>query len=187
MRVVVMWLALPLLVACDSDPGPGGGGGSDPAGGSSPECDRYLVCVSAVDPAGVEAAESSYGETGSCWQDEGDEACSQHCSDGLASLAAANPGTPECPDRVTIIAGLSGNSAAGQTTYDSVCGTSNCHGPNGDDGASNAGDLPQTIPVHPKEEVIAIVVDGTGEMASLAYLSDQQIADVVTYVKGRWP
>ncbi len=88
--------------------------------------------------------------------------------------------------RVDAIAALDGNVTGGQTVYSQTCGLTSCHGPNGNDGAANAGDLPTLVPTKTKEEIIDIVINGTGDMVPQSQLSDQQVADAVAYVQDQW-
>jgi len=85
--------------------------------------------------------------------------------------------------RVDTIAGMvaSADATSGASTYNSLCGSSSCHGPNGNDGAANAGDLPTSIPMHDDTYVIDIIINGKGNMPAQSQLSDQEVADVVAY------
>lgn len=70
----------------------------------------------------------------------------------------------------------------GENVYLSLCGTSACHGPNGDDGASNAGDLPSAVPSLSDEEIAIVVVEGQGSMPPQSQLDEQTVADVIAYL-----
>jgi hypothetical protein len=83
---------------------------------------------------------------------------------------------------VTTITSLTGNSMLGASTFDSLCGTSPCHGPGGDGGASNAGRLTQLVPTLSTAQIAATVKCGKGAMPPQS-LSEQEIADVVAYVE----
>lgn len=87
-------------------------------------------------------------------------------------------------DRVSMIAGMvaSADAANGATIYSGLCGSSSCHGPNGDDGASNAGDLPAQVPSLTNEDIISVIINGEGAMPAQS-LDDQEVADVVAYCR----
>jgi mono/diheme cytochrome c family protein len=70
----------------------------------------------------------------------------------------------------------------GESVYTSLCGTSSCHGPNGDDGAANAGDLPNVVPTLSDEDIAIVIVDGQGAMPPQSQLDEQTIADVIAYL-----
>lgn len=87
-------------------------------------------------------------------------------------------------DRVSTIAGMvsSADATNGATIYSGLCGSSSCHGPSGDDGASNAGDLPAQVPSLTDEDIITVIIDGQGQMPAQS-LEDQEVADVVAYCR----
>ena len=87
--------------------------------------------------------------------------------------------------RVDTIAGMvaSADATSGATIYTGLCGSSSCHGPSGDDGASNAGDLPAQVPGLTDEDIITVIIDGQGAMPAQGSLDDQEVADVVAYCR----
>ena len=87
--------------------------------------------------------------------------------------------------RVDDIKALTGNAMAGQSRFQAVCGISSCHGPNGNDGDATAGDLPALVPTLSDDSIISTVIDGTGSMPAQT-LDDQQVADVLAYVRDTW-
>ena len=84
--------------------------------------------------------------------------------------------------RVDTILSLSGDASAGSTTYGTLCGSSSCHGQNGNDGASNAGDLPAAVPGLSDEAIVSVIIDGQGAMPAQS-LDDQEVADVLAYCR----
>lgn len=84
--------------------------------------------------------------------------------------------TAEEEDRATAIAALTGDTAAGQTTYTQVCTV--CHGPDGT-GTASGNSLVESS--YSKADTIDIILNGKGAMASYAALSDQEIANVTAY------
>ena len=90
--------------------------------------------------------------------------------------------------RVDTIAAMvaSADATNGQTIYSGLCGSSSCHGPNGDDGASAAGDLPAQVPGLSDEQIITVIIEGQGGMPAQS-LEDQEVADVVAYCRETFP
>jgi cbb3-type cytochrome c oxidase subunit III len=84
---------------------------------------------------------------------------------------------------VTSITSLMGNATFGGTTYNSLCGSSACHGATGDGGATNAGHLTELIPMRSTEQIAATVKCGKGAMPAQSQLTAQDIANVVAYVE----
>lgn len=84
-------------------------------------------------------------------------------------------------DRVDAILMLSSDAAAAQTSFASSCGVSSCHGSNGDSGpapdlSSETADLDDT-------DLLCLALNGTGGMPPQDGLSDQQLADVLEYIR----
>jgi len=88
--------------------------------------------------------------------------------------------------RTSAILALTGDETSGSTVYDSSCGNSSCHGPDGSGSASNARDLNTVVPTIGDERLVEVIIDGVsangGVMPGLGnQLDDQDIADVVAY------
>jgi mono/diheme cytochrome c family protein len=81
-------------------------------------------------------------------------------------------------DRNATVAGLTGDSANGATVYADNCAS--CHAADGTGG----GAYPNLVEEAPsQDEVIDYVINGEGEMPAFGdSLSDQDVADVTTYV-----
>ena len=80
----------------------------------------------------------------------------------------------------------SADATRGQTTFGASCANENCHGTDGDMGP--APDLSIEIPEHNNEELAGIIRNGQGNMPALSeQLNDQNIADVIVFVRGEWP
>jgi len=93
--------------------------------------------------------------------------------------------------RVADVLALSGDATAGATVFD-TCGLSNCHGPDGTASISNARDLTTHVPTATDAQIIKTVIDGsiTGAAVMPPYggqFSDQEIADVVAYLRATFP
>lgn len=83
-------------------------------------------------------------------------------------------------DRATTIAGLSGDTGAGEATYGVHCAV--CHGA---DRAGTASGPDIRDEVDEAGEVIEVILGGEGTMPAFAdTLSDQEIADIVTFLQG---
>lgn len=95
------------------------------------------------------------------------------CGDDSSTSAGTN--------RVDDIEKLQGNASEGQKRFDSTCGSASCHGPDGK--AGPAPDFPQVVPGRSTRDLASVVVNGTGRMPRQSSLSDQDVADVIAYLK----
>lgn len=78
---------------------------------------------------------------------------------------------------------------AGADVFAATCGTAPCHGADGNtpgDPMMLAKDLSEEIPEKTDREIVNIILNGYETMASQATLSDQQVADVLAYVRGEF-
>ncbi|MEQ1567934.1 MAG: cytochrome c [Myxococcota bacterium] len=90
--------------------------------------------------------------------------------------------TVSTPDqRIAAIVGLVGDTAAGTDTYGSQC--IGCHGYDGSGIASDAADLNAALPKLTDEQVATTILLGQGNMDAYDFLSNQQIADVIAYIR----
>jgi len=80
---------------------------------------------------------------------------------------------------------LVGDPAAGKTVFAATCAQSNCHGPDGtgSDPSSSADDLNKVVPGLSDAEIEVRIVEGFGLMAPVGGLSNQDVADVIAYVR----
>lgn len=85
---------------------------------------------------------------------------------------------------VDSILSLDGDVAAGETVYNATCGAVSCHGPNGNDGPKP--DLTDEVPEKDDEALASIVRFGDGDMPAQTRLTDQDVADVIAYMRDRW-
>ncbi|MFO7561188.1 MAG: cytochrome c [Enhygromyxa sp.] len=83
--------------------------------------------------------------------------------------------------RVEAILDRTPDKAAGAQLYTQTCATVLCHGTDGVGGPAPS--LAETIPAHSDAELGCVLLLGPGEMTSLESLSDQQLADVIAYVR----
>ena len=80
------------------------------------------------------------------------------------------------------IANLTGDGTNGKTVYDSNC--AGCHGADGKSGAAGPNVVEGALTALTVSEMAQAVVDGKGVMPAFSQLSNQEIADVIAYVKG---
>jgi mono/diheme cytochrome c family protein len=101
---------------------------------------------------------------------------------GLVSSACDSDDEPVNP-RVDDVLALTGDSTAGMMVFVQVCGTTACHGPDG-----NTPGTPQTvkfserIPEMDDRGIADTILSGLRTMPAQSQLTDQQVADVVAYV-----
>lgn len=87
--------------------------------------------------------------------------------------------SPTPDERIDAILGLTGDSAAGKVVHDSNCVA--CHGATGGGGSGPA--LTEEIPHHTDTQIVSIIVYGEGSMQAQSALTDQEVADVLTYCR----
>ena len=84
-------------------------------------------------------------------------------------------------DRITTIMALTPEQAAGAGTFSNYCGSSACHGTDGD--AGPAPNLSREAGEFDDEGLLCLSIAGYGSMPSQAALTDQQLADVLAYIR----
>jgi mono/diheme cytochrome c family protein len=87
-------------------------------------------------------------------------------------------------NRVDTILSLGGDETTGADTFTTTCGSSGCHGSDGDSGPGPH--LSNEIPEFTVDGLTCLLLTGYDDMPSQASLSDQQLADVVAYVQGNF-
>lgn len=102
-----------------------------------------------------------------------------------AILTFAPACSEENPDTDAILA-LSGDTANGKLAYDNNCAS--CHMADGSGNDSlNYPSLAEHAKHESDSEIITIVLDGEGAMPSFrANLSDQEVADILAYMRAEW-
>ena len=85
------------------------------------------------------------------------------------------------PARVDAILALSGNGAAGETVF-ARCAVSSCHGTGGDMPIAGTPTLTDEVPEQSDEKLIDVVIGGYETMPAQA-LTDQEMADLLTYLR----
>lgn len=93
--------------------------------------------------------------------------------------------------RVADVLALTGDATAGATVFNSSCGQSNCHGADGTASTTNARDLTTFASTISDARLIQVIIDGSVGQNVMPPLggqfSDQEIADVVAYVRATFP
>lgn len=84
-------------------------------------------------------------------------------------------------ERAATILALTGDAAAAQSNYSSVC--SACHGPDGAGVAPNPA-LTDRVPALTDEEIVLTILEGKGNMDAYdTTFKNQQIADLLAYLR----
>ncbi len=98
----------------------------------------------------------------------------------LAGCPPEEEPTPTAPaDRVSAILDLQGDATAGETVYADNCAS--CHGADG----TGQGEFPGIVGEvgeGNESEVLAVVLNGQGNMPAFDSLSDQELADLLAFL-----
>jgi mono/diheme cytochrome c family protein len=115
------------------------------------------------------------------------------CALPLFSLNAAacsdsDTSTGGTGDRTATILALTGDTAAGQTSFEQTCGLGapSCHNMDGTAGTGSARDLTTDAVTMTDEFIVNTMLNGQGSMPPQDALDDQVIADIVAYVRASW-
>jgi cytochrome c oxidase subunit 2 len=108
------------------------------------------------------------------------------CTSSTSAPTTSNNPTTSSADRIASIAKLTGNTAAGKTVYEtsSAPKCAACHGADGK--GNDAKKFPELAEPSQNDDVAELaeaIVNGKGKMPAQKSLTDQQIADVVAYMK----
>ena len=101
----------------------------------------------------------------------------------IAGMALAGCGEAEktTADRIEDIAALTGNTANGEAVFADKCSV--CHGPQGE-GKGSTPAMSQAVDGRSDDDLFTGLIDGIGSMPAMgSQLSDQEIADVVAFIK----
>jgi mono/diheme cytochrome c family protein len=105
---------------------------------------------------------------------------------GLSLLLACGSDSTATADRTAKVATLTGNAAAGKTVYETTSSPT-CQGCHGADGvgtsASKNVGLQEPSKNDSVSELAGYVLNGIGSMPKQTALSDQQVADLIAYMK----
>ena len=80
---------------------------------------------------------------------------------------------------------LDGDPSAGSKIFQKTCGTAICHGPDGSGGSTNAEDLSVVVPKLTDAQIVDRMTNGYLVMPP-QQLEDQQMADVLSYLRQQW-
>lgn len=97
-----------------------------------------------------------------------------------AGLVGCGGGTPT---RAETVAGLTGSATNGKSVYESTC--SSCHGANAK-GTATGSNLVAAVKARTAESFLGSVINGVTGTVMTAYgnsMTDQQLADLLAYVK----
>ncbi len=101
----------------------------------------------------------------------------------LAPIACDDGGEPSHARTEGVLA-LEGDTMTGMTTFTAVCGVAACHGADGNTpGTPETKKLGEVIPGFSDTKVVDTILKGDGPMPPQTQLSDQEIADVLAYVR----
>jgi mono/diheme cytochrome c family protein len=96
----------------------------------------------------------------------------------LVLLVSGGCGTGDMGDRQTTILDLDGDAVNGADVYDAECAA--CHGLNGE---GNIGpSMAASVASNDEGQLVDVMLTGADGMPDFADLSDQDIADLVTYL-----
>lgn len=102
------------------------------------------------------------------------------------SSSTSNPSTPATSERIAKISTLPGNAAAGKTVYETTASPAcvSCHKADGKGQGNLYPSLVEPSQTDPVDELAGYILNGknTG-MPKQTGLSDQQVADVIAYMK----
>jgi len=103
----------------------------------------------------------------------------------LTFAPACTEAEEENPDTDAILA-LSGDTANGKVAYDKSC--ANCHKADGSGDASlNYPSLAEHAKHESDGEIVTVILDGEEAMPAFrASLSDQEVADILAYIRAEW-
>lgn len=97
----------------------------------------------------------------------------------VGTLSALTAGCSKTPERVRAVEALTGDAKTGAALYQANC--SSCHGPDGRSGTArrNAAGTAKSD----TSEALTTMIDGEDEMPSFSNLQDQELADIIAYLK----
>ena len=95
------------------------------------------------------------------------------------SPSPSSPPYSSSPHVARAIAALEGDATAGEPLYSNHCAS--CHGATA--GGGSGPNLVKELKDHDLEDMIDVVLDGDGSMPPFDSLEDQQIADIMAYIK----
>ncbi|MBC8068869.1 MAG: cytochrome c [Deltaproteobacteria bacterium] len=103
------------------------------------------------------------------------------------SIILASLGCDDEPDhhpRTEGVLALQGDAAAGQSVFTGTCGTTVCHGADGNTpGTPQTAKLGDEVPGNPDSFLADIILKGDGPMPPQDQLTDQEIADVIAHLR----
>lgn len=101
----------------------------------------------------------------------------------LVAAGACQSAPAHSPTGKPTATALKGDTARGETVYANSCGSSSCHGA---DGVGPAPSLPDELSHHGDGFFARVILEGDGDMPPQSELTDQEVADVIAYMRQRW-
>src|SRR5262245_36588770 len=98
---------------------------------------------------------------------------------GFFWLAACGDGSGDDSSGAALV----GDPVNGEKVFQSTCAQVQCHGPDGSGAKSSAADLHDQVPGKTDDEIASIITNGFASMPPQGQLSDQDIADVIAYLR----
>ena len=98
----------------------------------------------------------------------------------LVALALVLPACGSSSEAVEAVMALTGEVASGELLYLENCADCHLEDGSGDRGPS----LIFHVPKHPDRYLVRLILDGKGDMPAFNELADQDIADVLAYLRG---
>jgi mono/diheme cytochrome c family protein len=111
-------------------------------------------------------------------------ACSANGSDSSPSTGGGDDSDSHPNDKPPALL-LDGDPATGSKIFQETCGTAICHGPDGSGGSTGAEDLSVVVPKLSDLDIVTVMTNGFLVMPP-QQLEDQQMADVLSYLRQQW-
>ena len=103
------------------------------------------------------------------------------CDDGGEEESETSAGETGSGDRKANILMLDGTASAGMAVFSSeTCATEACHGADGNSGMAE--NLSERVPALSDDQIVDVLLEGSGTMPPQTHLSDQQLADVLAWL-----
>lgn len=103
------------------------------------------------------------------------------CDDAEETDSGSGSESSGGEDRAATILMLDGNASSGQSVFaNETCSTAPCHGADGNSG--DAENLSERVPMLSDDQIVDVLLHGSGDMTPQAHLSDQELADVLAWL-----
>jgi mono/diheme cytochrome c family protein len=122
----------------------------------------------------------------------GSVACSDEPRQLGGTAGSGNTGTGAsggaAPERIDEILALTGDVGSGESLFPPTCGTGAppCHQEDGTSGGGLADDLTSVTGMLTDEAIVEVILNGKNQMPPQAGLPNQDIADILAYMRAVW-